>query len=280
MAKNNISMEELLNQHELAFSTRFASLLSQLADEGIGLSLPVVVIEHVYNSESNLGIVKAQVRKCAKEVSNIVDGQDEDYFELLKVKEVEFETEERGGLVRHKELMIILNCKVKAANFSIYHDLNNKVERRLWLIAYIFDEEGYVYPDKTAKKIPLNVAALRVMFRPNPAIKNPILVDHKGERKREETRLHKKPRYKGGFPKEIKMGQVLMPPYYWQQGREDSTLDPHQSGLVEEIPHGRLTTTSTQTSQREEYFSTLDSRRSELVEERVDQKSTTSTQTH
>ena len=95
-------MEELLSRHELAFSTRFTSLLHQLANEGIGLTLPVVIIEHIYNSESNLGIVKAQARKCAKELSNIVDGSDEEYFDLLKVKEVEFKTEERGVLVRKK----------------------------------------------------------------------------------------------------------------------------------------------------------------------------------
>ena len=56
----------------------------------------MVVIEHIYDSESNLGIVKAQARKCAKELSDIVDGTDDEYFDLLKVKEVEFEIEERG----------------------------------------------------------------------------------------------------------------------------------------------------------------------------------------
>ena len=150
-------MDELLSRHELAFSTRFASLLSQLADEGIGLTLPVVVIEHIYKSESNLGIVKAKARKCAKELSDIVDGSDEEYFDLLKVKEVEFETEEMGVQVRHKEIIMILNCKVRAASYSIYHDLNNRVERRIRLSAYIFDEEGCVYPDKSAKKTPLDI---------------------------------------------------------------------------------------------------------------------------
>ena len=91
----NPTMDELLSRHELAFSTRFTSLLSQLADEGIGLTLPVVVIEHIYNLDSNLGIVKAQARKCAKKLSHLIDGKDEDFFKLLKVKGVEFETEEK-----------------------------------------------------------------------------------------------------------------------------------------------------------------------------------------
>ena len=40
--------------------------------------------------------MKAQAKKCAKELTNIIDGKDEDYFELLKVKEVEYSTEENG----------------------------------------------------------------------------------------------------------------------------------------------------------------------------------------
>ena len=175
---------------------------------------------------------------------------------------------------------MILNCKVRAANYSIYHDLKNRVERRLRLIAYIFDEEGCVYPDKTAKKTPLNVAVLREIFKPNLAITNPVLIDNKEERKREETRHNKKPKYKGGFPKEIfvitanKIGQILMPPYYWHKMGEDSTLDPHQSGLVEETPHKQRASISTQTNQQQN-SSTLDSRQSELVEERIDPRTPT-----
>ena len=173
--------------------------------------------------------------------------------------------------------MMILNCKVRAAIYSIYHDLNNRVERRLRLSAYIYDEEGCVYPDKSAKKTPLDIKKLRSMFILNPNILNPVLIDNKEERKREETRLHKKPRYKGGFPKEIKMGQILMPPYYWHKMGEDSTFDPLQRGLVEEVTH-KQQTTSTQTHQQQD-SSTLGSRRSELVEKRVEQRLTVPLQT-
>ena len=129
---------------------------------------------HIFNSESNLGIIKAQARKCAKELTNIVDGKDEECFELIKVKEVEFETEEKGVVIKHKELMMILNCKERAANYLIYHELR--------LSAFIFDEEGCVYPDKTARKTPLDVTKLRSMFVPNPTVSNLILIDHKDER--------------------------------------------------------------------------------------------------
>ena len=113
------------------------------------------------------------------------------------------------------------------------------------------------------------------MFIPNPNILNPVLIDNKDVRKREETRLHKKPRYKGGFPKEIKMGQVLMLPYYWHKRGENSTLDPRQSGLVEEISHKQTPIKSTQIHQQPS-SSTLDSRRSELVEEGAITQDTTS----
>ena len=66
-------MAELLNRYEFEFSSRFARVLSQLAEDGIGLTLHILVIEHIYYSESNLGIVKAQARKCAKEVTYIID---------------------------------------------------------------------------------------------------------------------------------------------------------------------------------------------------------------
>ena len=79
---------------------------------------------------------------------------------------------------------MILNCKEKVANYSINHELKNRVERRLRLSVYIFDEEGCVYPDKSARKNPLNVTALRAMFRINTTIRTPILVEYKEERKR------------------------------------------------------------------------------------------------
>ena len=140
------------------------------------------------------------------------------------------------------------------------------------------------------------------MFIPNPAVTKPILVDHKEERRREETRLHKKPRHKGGFPEEIKMGQVFVclrtTGTKWErivlsisikadwlrkslisnsQQPNSSTLDPRRSGLVEEIVNKQQETMSTQ-SHRQVKSSTLDSRRSELAEERVDQRPTTSRQ--
>ena len=94
----------------MEFSTRFTSVLSQLAEDGIVLTLPIVVIDNIYDSESNLEIVKAQARKFAKEVTDIINCKDEYYFALLKVKRVKYTTEENGVQREHTELMMVLNC--------------------------------------------------------------------------------------------------------------------------------------------------------------------------
>ena len=42
MASQKLTMDERMSRHEIEFSTRFASAIEQLAEEGIGLSLPIV----------------------------------------------------------------------------------------------------------------------------------------------------------------------------------------------------------------------------------------------
>ena len=66
MASNNISMDARMSRHQQEFVTRFSSAMTQMADEGIELTLPIVVIEHVHKSENNLSVVRSHVRKCAK----------------------------------------------------------------------------------------------------------------------------------------------------------------------------------------------------------------------
>ena len=150
--------------------------------------------------------------------------------------------------------MMILRSKAKPANYSIDHELNNRVEHRLRLSAYIFDEEGCVYQDKTASKTPLDVTKMRALFRPNPMIKNTKYVDNKEERKREETRQHMKVKYRGGYHKEIKMGEILMHPYYWCTNEDKSTPIRIEAGWLETketldiCPGSSTTTTSVSTT--------------------------------
>ena len=122
-----------------------------MANEGIGLSLPIVVIEHVYNSDNNL---RSQARKCAKEGMPNKEEDDEYYFSLFKAKKVTKEVKEEGTTKKKEELMIILRCKTIAANYAIYYDLNNRVEHKMRISVYVFDKKGCMYPDKTASKTP------------------------------------------------------------------------------------------------------------------------------
>ena len=159
------------------------------------------------------------------------DEDDEYYFSLFKIKEVTKGIEE-GNTSKKKELMIILRCKNKAANYAIYYDLNNKVEHKLRMSVYVFDKEGCMYPDKTASKTPLNITVLNEMFKANTTISRPKYVDNKLNR-REVVRTQTRERInEDGYPKEIKMGEIQLPPYLWF-AEEPSTPDP--KGLAAEI---------------------------------------------
>ena len=130
MASQKLTMDERMSRHEIEFAARFSSTVEQMANEGISLSLPIVMIEHIYNSDCNLSVVRSRARKCAKEGMPKKDEDDDYYFSLFKVKEVTQIVDERNTS-KKKELMIILRCKNKAANYAIYYDINNKVEHKL-----------------------------------------------------------------------------------------------------------------------------------------------------
>ena len=214
-----------MSRHEIEFSTRFASAIEQMANEGISLSLPIVVIEHIYNSDCSLSVVRSQARKCAKEGMPKKNEEDDYYFSLLKVKEVTQETEREVTRKKKSELMIVLRCKNKTANYAIYYDLNNKVEHKMRISVYVFDREGCMYPDKTASKTPLNIAVLNEMFKVNKSITRPEYVDNKPNRRVVARKEKKEKVNEEGYPKEIRMGEIQLPPYLWFT-QNNSTPDP------------------------------------------------------
>ena len=85
MSRQRTTMDEHMSKHETEFANKFSSAMTQLADEGIELSLPIVVIEHIHKSENNLRVIKSQVRKCAKEDMPRKFEEDDYFFSLLKV---------------------------------------------------------------------------------------------------------------------------------------------------------------------------------------------------
>ena len=131
MSNQTTTMDERMSKHEQEFASRFSSAMTQMTAEGIELSLPIVVIEHIHNSANNLSVVRSQARKCAREGMPKKFEDDDYYFSLLKIKEVTRKVIEKGVEIEKKELMMILRCKLKSANYAIYHELNNRIEHKL-----------------------------------------------------------------------------------------------------------------------------------------------------
>ena len=187
---------------EKNLNSRFSSAMTQMTDEGIELALTIFVIEHIHKSENNLSVVRSQVRKCAKEDMPKKFEKDEYYFSLLKIKKVARKVTEKGAEVEKKELMMILRCKTKLANYAIYHELNNRIEHKLRISVYVFKKEGCIYPDKMASKTLLNVTLLRDIFKVNKTITDPSTsITRWIERETSQDNMRKKETTKETVPK-------------------------------------------------------------------------------
>ena len=57
----NLTADELIQREESAFIKRFETELIKLADEGISFHLPMVVIDDIADTESNLSFIKSKV---------------------------------------------------------------------------------------------------------------------------------------------------------------------------------------------------------------------------
>ena len=126
-------------------------------------------------------------------------------------------------------------------------------------------------PRQNGKQDPLNVEVFRNMFKVNKSVIRPKYVDNKVDRKREIARQHAKERKcEEGYPKEIKMGEILMPPYLWFTN-DESTPGPKR--LV-----GEDNINKPSTSRQEEQASTPDLRQRGLVGEFNDNRRPTSNQ--
>ena len=56
---------ELIKQEESEFFQRLVNEVAILAQEGIGFHLPIVVIYHIADTETNVSFIKGRVKKCA-----------------------------------------------------------------------------------------------------------------------------------------------------------------------------------------------------------------------
>ena len=85
------SASELIEREEKRFFRRLGRELEKIAEEGLEFNLPVVVIDHVANTERNLGFIRHKVYRHAREGVKQGDG-----LTMFKARKVRVQAEEEG----------------------------------------------------------------------------------------------------------------------------------------------------------------------------------------
>ena len=197
----------LIDKEKKQFLRRLERELVKMADEGIEYSLPALVIDHVANIERNICFVKSIVKRYARE--GVKEGEG---LKLFKIRTVRVPTEEQGRPIIRTEIMVIAQCELSEAYHSKYRKLNQTVSTRLRIGVYTFDTRGCKYPDRTLCSLPVDVQQIRDHLRINTAIVNPVYIDVKESRSRQENRPHIN-KVRGGYPIERVMGIADLPTY-------------------------------------------------------------------
>ena len=185
---------ELIKQEESEFFQRLVNEVAILAQEGIGFYLPIVVIDHIADTDINVSFIKNRVKKCAKEGVDEGDG-----LNLFKIRRVQVRAEVEGRSVIRTEVMMIVQCQLITAHQAIYRTLNQTAATRLRIGVYVFDQDGCQYPDRTMKHEPIDTRLFANNSRVNKLILNPMFIDVKKDRARAEDRPHIS-KIQGGYP--------------------------------------------------------------------------------
>ena len=130
---------EQIAKEEGEFTQRLAKELVKLAHEGIGLFLPIMVVDHVADT-------KSKIKKCAKEG---VEVDDDDGLKLFKIRRVPVKAQVDGNLITRTEVIIIVKAEFCDAHQAIYRMLNQTVATKLRIGVYVFHHDGCKYPDRT-----------------------------------------------------------------------------------------------------------------------------------
>ena len=94
---------ELIRQEDSDFFQRLVNEVAILAQEGIGFYLPIVVIDHIADTETNVSFIKSRVKNCAKEGVDEGEG-----LNLFKIRRVQVRAEVEGRKVIRTEVMLIV----------------------------------------------------------------------------------------------------------------------------------------------------------------------------
>ena len=95
---------KLISKEEGEFTQGLAKELVKLAHEGIGFCLPIVVVDHVADTESNLSFIKSKIKTCAREGVEEGDG-----LNLFKIRRVPVNAKVKGELIPRTEIYRTLN---------------------------------------------------------------------------------------------------------------------------------------------------------------------------
>ena len=230
---------ELIKQEQAEFIQRLITELAILAQEGIGFYLPIVVIDHIADTVTNLSFIKSRVKRCAREGVDKGDG-----LNLFKIRKVLVRTEFKGRKIIRPEVMLIAQCQLATAHQAIYRTLNQTVATRLRIGVYVFDHDGCQYPDRTMCHVPIDTRLFANNSRVNKLVLDPIFVDIKEDRARIEERQHVS-KIEGGYPVARLVGTTDIPRY-----REiPSTQSMHRPSTHDKPPglsFGERTSISTQ----------------------------------
>ena len=179
----------------------------KLAHEGIGFYLPLVVVDHVADTESNLSFIKSKIKACAKEGVEEGDG-----LNLFKIRKVTVSVEVKGELITRTEIMILVQCEFRDAHQASYRTLNQTVATRLRLGVYVFDHDGCQYPDRTMYNEAIDTRLFANNSKVNKNVLHPIFIDVKEDRARREDRSHVS-KVQGGYPVARILGTTDIPRY-------------------------------------------------------------------
>ena len=197
----------LIEKEEKSFLRRLEKELEKMAAEGIEFTLPAVVIDHVANTDRNLSFIRSKVNRHAKE--GVREGSG---LTLFKARKVRLQAEEEGRMIFRTELMIVLKCEISDAHHAIYRDLNQITSAKLRIGVYTFDTRGCKYPDRSMSSIPIDVQQIRDRLQVDRSVRDPIYIDNKEDRSRNESRPHLL-RTRGGYPVAKGVGIADIPVY-------------------------------------------------------------------
>ena len=122
MAEKSAS-EGLIEKEEKNFLKRLGRELERLAHEGIEFTLPAAVIDHVANTERNLGFIRSKVSRHAREGVKEGDG-----LTMFKVRKVRVPAEEEGRAIIRTELMTPVGASTQTERCVVFQSTSSKYE--------------------------------------------------------------------------------------------------------------------------------------------------------